>query len=638
MTAPLDEKEAIELKVADGGSPEIVAVPDEPVASSVDFSPPETGLPSFGEGFETISMLEADCYGELYKVHNVRMSKDMCARLIPSSKFHNDESRKSFLRFCRRYITVTHPSMVPLYSFHDDEKGVWFMMESIDGPSLQSWIDRGEFKSSAMITDVFAQLIDCVNALHKVGIRFGAMHPAGVFITDNGHGHTIQLRDWWAYALLQAQEGQPHPDQIPYASPEQLQGDGKLDEHADVYTYGAMLFEALSGKAPFAHPDPLKLAIKIMKDAPPKVDGQFAGSPFAQIAERCLLKDPADRYHSFEELKEDFQCAARGGSLKSRDAAKQASLGSSTRRIALMCTIAFVALAWFTSFYMSLLREVGGGTPTYQESPTAPADNLQAAYDAESRGDYDEAEALWQSAVDQNPSNPEAQLKLGEMQTFTHKHAEALGHLQTAASLDPSSGEPWLLMGREKESMGQADAAILDLKKALQLEPQNSEFWNELSFTYSSAGKFSDAIEAAKEAVTIDPTDYKHQFNLGIGYYGANQFQNALGAFNAALQESGEDPAIWTNLSLTYIKLGMHPEAIAAASEAADLDQHDVRYAGNLAHAYAAAGDLKRAEETYRHALNLDRFDGATWAGLADVLDKMGRKAEAADARKHINE
>jgi tetratricopeptide (TPR) repeat protein len=646
MTAPLDEKEAVELKVSDAESPEIIAVPDEPHEQapesipSVDFTPPETGLPSFGEGFETISLLESDGYGELYKIHNERMGKDMCARLIPSGKFHNEESRKAFLRFCRRYITVTHPSMVPLYSFHDDAKGVWFMMDSIDGPSLQNWIDNGEFKSSAKIADVFGQLTECIKALHKVGIRFGAMHPAGIFIVDNGHGHTIQLRDWWAYALLQAQEGQTHPQQMPYASPEQVQGDGKLDERADIYTYGAMLYEALSGKTPFAHPDSLKMAIKIMKDATPKVEGQFAGTPFAQVAERCLQKDASDRYQTFEELEDDLNCAGRGAPLKSLDTTKQATIGSSTRRIALMTAIAMVVLAWITSFYLALLRESTGGPP-FIDPPVNQTDTQtiqDAAQKLEDDGKYTEAEPLWQTAVDQTPNDAYLQMRLGFCQTQTHKHAEALTHLQLASSLDPTMPEPWLYMGSEKESLGQADAAISDLKKAIDLNPDDADSWTTLSYTYSSAGKFKDAIDAAKQAVKLDPSDFHGQFNLGIGYYGDNQFQNALEAFNAALQQSRDDPAIWTNLSLTYVKLGKFGEATAAAQAAVNLDPHEVTYAANLAHTYAAAGNYHRAEEAYRHALNLDRFDGATWAGLADVLEKLGRKGDAAEARSHISE
>lgn len=638
MAAPLDEKEAIELKVSDGESPEIIATPEDTAPPSVDFTPPESGLPNFGEGFETISLIASDCYGELYKVHNERMTKDMCARLIPASKFHSEESRKAFLRFCRRYITITHPSMVPLYSFHDDEKGIWFMMDSIDGPSLQSWLDGGEFKSSAAVADVFGQLTGCIKALHKVGIRFGAMHPAGIFIVDNGHGHSIQLRDWWAYALLQAQEGQPHADQMVYASPEQLEGNGKIDERADIYTFGAMLFEALSGTTPFAHPDPLKLAIKIMKDPTPRVEGQFARTPFAQIAERCLQKDPAERYQTFEELEEDLQCAARGSSLKARDAAKPAPIGSTTRRVALMSAIAFVVLAWFTTYYLEILKETYGNhhDSTIFQSPPEYSTLVEQAQQLEEEGKYDEAELTWQSAVNINPSGYESQLGLGRVQTLTHNHDEAMTHLQIASRLDPTSGEPLYLMGQEKQTLGQMESAITDLKNAIARDPQNAQYWNELSFTYSLSGKFKDAIAASKQAVSIEPGDYQNQFNMGIAYYGAEQFNSALGAFDAALQQSEADPAIWTNLSLTYLKLGMHQESIEAAIEATQLDPHEVRYFGNLAHAYFAAGNYKLAEQTYRQALNLDRFDGTTWAGLAETLDKLGRKGEAADARKHI--
>jgi tetratricopeptide (TPR) repeat protein len=640
---PTDEKESVvELKVADGDVEKLVEVPEE------DFSPepeptPTTlrsgDLPHFGEDYETIALITCDCFGELYKVRNKRMNTEMCARLIPSEKFHSDESRKAFLRFCRRYLTVNHPAMAALYSFHEDETGVWFLMDPIDSPSLANWIDNGEFRSSAKIADIFEQLADCIEALHQVGIRFGAMTPSGIFVQETAHGHKILLRDWWAYALLQAQEGKPDAASMPYASPEQLQGDGKLDERADIYTFGAMLFEALSGHTPFEHSDSLKLAIKILSDERPPVDGPFAGTPFAKVAENCLNKDSKQRYDGIKSLQEDLRAAARGAPLPFRMAPnKKSTQISDARAVLLAAVFSLFLLAGFSAYYASYSNPLND--PLFDNSSTVapPVDTPTDSADFEERGDYPGAIAVWQSEVDMHPGDAWPLINLGRLQGMNHEHEAAFNSLRHAAALDNVSGEPFYQLGHLQMTLGQNADAIDSLNKAVQREPENATYYNELAYTYSEAGQFDKAIEAAKTAVRFDPDTMENQFNLGVAYYGGHKFADALSAFKTALSQDSENAGIFTNLSLTYLKLGMKGQALSAAQQAAALDPHDVLYQRNLAHIYSQLGDLKKAEEIYRHALNLDRFDSGAWAGLVDTLQKMGRTAEAKEAAPNILE
>lgn len=649
MSAPIDEKEStVELKVADSDSPELVEAgpaedfsPESEPASEPERAQPPEGLPNFGPEFEATGFIGKDAYGELYSVRNVRMNAEMCARLIPSDKFDSEESRKAFLRFCRRYLTVTHPAMAALYSFHDEPIGVWFTMDPIAGTSLESWIDNGEFRSSSKIADIFEQLAECIDALHQVGIRFGAMTPSGIFIQETAHGHKILLRDWWAYALLQAQEGKTAPSVMAYASPEQLQGEGKLDERADIYTFGVMLFEAMTGHTPFKHNDPLKLAIKILNDEAPKVDGTLAGTPFATIAATCLRKNSQDRYDSVKHLREDLRAAARGAALPfRRSMTKKNKQGSTTKAVVIMCAISMFGLIGLSNLVGATLRDMNDISPPAGQGFTLPPeeDLDSQAFDEESRGNYDAAASLWQSQLDTRPNDPWVLTNLGRVLGLNHEHDEAMRILTRAASLDPLSGGAYFEMAKLQTSLGENPQALTNLKLALEKEPDNWEILNQLAFTYSQSGQFDNAIAAAKKALALDPTNFQAQFNLGVAYYGAEKFSDAVKTFKSALDIEDNTPSLWTNLALSYLKTGNKTAALAAAQQAVILDPHDIQYARNVAHIYAVMGNLQKAEQTYRQALNLDRFDSGTWAGLADTYRKMGRIADAKDAESRIHE
>jgi serine/threonine protein kinase len=392
MTAPIDEKESvIELKVSPG-EPEIRVAPE----------PPE--LPSFGEEFKTLEFIGRDSMGELYRLRNEKIGRDFFARVVTPDLLPDTEAKKTFQRLCKRYLTINHSCLLPIFSLHEDDRGVWFTSAAPDATaSLQSYFDDGEFKSSVKVSQIFEQLHDSMKVLNQVGIRFGAIPPSGILIEETSDGPVVHLRDWWAFALLQAQGGKPHAATLPYSSPEQLMGDDKLDERSDIYTFGALLFAALTGRPPFTGADPVNLAVKIVKSDPPAVDGPFEKSPFAQLAANCMKKEPEQRYESLDELMTDFRTATRGAALKVSGKKTPNSWTQPQTIVAIILSLLFAAFFFDMQF-------------SDPETPL-PEDVVMAnAFEAETRGDWRAAERYWDRYTQMLPADQYGWDNLGRAQ------------------------------------------------------------------------------------------------------------------------------------------------------------------------------------------------------------------------------
>ncbi len=620
MTAPTEQiKSATEIKVSpeeatpsDSGGPVLVEAPLPTIA--VTYAP---ALPSFGPEFETLSCISEDGFGSLYRVRNVPMDKEFAIRFIGSKQFTDDQAKKSFLRFCRRSVTVNHPALVPIYSFNESEDGVWMLSELRTEPSLEELIDKGEFKGSGKVLDVFEQLIDCLEALQQVGIRFGATKPGSIIVSQSPQGARLLLRDWWASALIQVQKDTTESSILGYASPEQLQDTGKLDVRSDIYGFGAILYEAMTGRLPHIDSNPVKLAIKILNGEIAPVEGPLASSSVAKIALVCLNKDPARRYQSLDDLHADFKAARRGSALPSDKAVSTESWAK--RHPTRLMLLAVTAMVLMVNIVINQDFDSDISYPDVQTTADV----------AEGTGDMAGAEAILQASVDATPSDADVRYNLGRIQLQNNKYVDAEKTFKEVIRLDPAYSSAHAGLGRIYCQLGQLPESEAAYKQAIELNPSFPSFYSGLALTYIHAGKAKDAVSSAQALVKLAPGEADSHYLLAFANDEAKDYVAAARGYEFVLAMDPVHVDTLAKLSHVYSHLREHDKAIAAARQAVDILPAAAERWTALAHAYLRAGKLSESEKFYRKALAMDPFDGKAMSGLAETLKKGGKKAEA---------
>src|SRR5262245_4321810 len=206
------------------------------------------------------------------------------------------EGLKNELRLARR---ITHKNVCRIYDFNRSEGTAFITMEFVQGESLRHVLNRFGALNLRKAVNVARQICDGLYEAHSQGIVHRDLKPENLMIDEFGN---VKLMDF-GLAHLVAEGGSPAVGTPSYMAPEQLQ-DRPIDQRADIYALGLVLFEVFTGTAAFTDDTPVAVALKHIQDSPrnPREIEPLIPEGIAQAILKCLEKDPANRFQSVEEL------------------------------------------------------------------------------------------------------------------------------------------------------------------------------------------------------------------------------------------------------------------------------------------------------------------------------------------------
>jgi serine/threonine protein kinase len=214
------------------------------------------------------------------------------------------EYRERFLREAQVAGRLNHPNIVTVYDVGEDEASgqPYICMEYIQGTTLQETIASGTRFMYSRIAELGATLAGALDYAHRQGVVHRDVKPANIILTAEGDvkitDFGIARLDFAKLTMSGVLLGTPA-----YMSPEQIQGD-PVDGRSDLYSLGAVLFELLTGRPPFAGRSLPELSSSIVEDPPPdpKAGCPGAPEPLCMAVLRCLSKRPEERFQSGSEL------------------------------------------------------------------------------------------------------------------------------------------------------------------------------------------------------------------------------------------------------------------------------------------------------------------------------------------------
>jgi serine/threonine-protein kinase len=232
---------------------------------------------------------------------DVALDRLVAIKLLPPHLAHDGAVRDRFLREARTAAGLSHPHIVPIHAVEELGAWVFFVMGYVDGETLRERVERGGPMSPRAALKVMHEAAWALGYAHERGLVHRDVKPDNVMI-ERATDRAIVMDFGIAIAGGQDSSGEVIGT-ARYMSPEQACGE-EVDGRSDLYSLGATLFFALTGRAPFEAPTmPALLAKQVSEPAPalalarPEAAGRLAA-----IVDRCLEKDPAQRFPSGEEL------------------------------------------------------------------------------------------------------------------------------------------------------------------------------------------------------------------------------------------------------------------------------------------------------------------------------------------------
>ena len=265
--------------------------------------------------YEILSSVGIGGWGHVYKARHVELNKVVAVKMLHQHLLGNREKVQRFEQEARAACSLAHENIATVHDYGKIENGQpYFVMEYLDGISLESLIKKTRITDVQSAIDLFQQICAGLSAAHRKGIVHRDIKPSNVFVQTTPDGqHVVKLLDF-GLAKLMYEDGSSMNQLTQtgetlgtpaYMSPEQCTG-GKLDPRSDIYSLGCLMYEALSGVQPFAGSTAFECMTRHVGEMPP---------PLARAAEevvispnlentvfKCLEKQPRNRYQTAMEV------------------------------------------------------------------------------------------------------------------------------------------------------------------------------------------------------------------------------------------------------------------------------------------------------------------------------------------------
>ena len=346
--------------------------------------------------YEILSALGAGGMGEVYKARDTRLDRVVAIKILPESLAADPQFRERLEREARAISQLTHAHICTLHDIGRQDLTDFLVMEYLEGETLADRLIKGALPVDQALA-IAIQIAGALDHAHRAGIVHRDLKPGNIMLVKPGAGAARQgspqakLLDFGlakASAPAIAGAGLSMLPTTPpgltaqgtilgtfqYMAPEQLEGQ-EADARSDIFAFGAVLYEMLTGKKAFEGKSHASLISSIMSSDPKPVSALQPLTPPAldRIVGTCLAKDPYDRYQSARDLSRDITWVASGAS----DGAVARPVTASARSnrvawlVAALTTMALIAAAGIA------LRRSGEGAPA--ASPTqftiAPPEN-----------------------------------------------------------------------------------------------------------------------------------------------------------------------------------------------------------------------------------------------------------------------
>ncbi len=275
--------------------------------------------------YEIVALLGAGGMGEVYRARDPRLGRDVAIKVLPAALADDSDRRERFEREARAASALNHPHICALYDIGRHEGIDYLVMELLEGESLAERLTRGPLPLDQALR-LGIDIADALSKAHRQGIVHRDLKPANVMLTRQG----AKLLDFGlarmdvppssSSSFLPTQQKSLTQagtvlGTFQYMAPEQLEG-GEADGRTDIFAFGALLYETVTGRKAFDGKSQASLIGSIMSATPPPISSLQPTTPPAldRVIRTCLAKDPDERWQTAQDLASELKWIAEGGS------------------------------------------------------------------------------------------------------------------------------------------------------------------------------------------------------------------------------------------------------------------------------------------------------------------------------------
>jgi eukaryotic-like serine/threonine-protein kinase len=327
--------------------------------------------------------------GEVYRARDSKLDRDVAIKVLPASVAGDPDALARFEREAKAVAALSHPNILAIHDFGTHEGVSYAVTELLEGETLRKKLDAGPIPQRQALDYAF-QIAKGLSAAHEKGVVHRDLKPENVFATNDGH---VKILDFGLAKRIEAATpggetsaptlvGHTKPGLLMgtmgYVSPEQVRG-LLVDHRSDLFSFGAILYELLSGKKAFLRETVSDTVTAILRDEPPElsVSGRNISLTLDLIVRHCLEKDRNSRFQSAK----DIAFALSEASGPTTMSGMQLAAPPTGKRKILIVAAAVVVLAAAGVFLLRPTQRGGGEAGSMKRLAVLPFENLGAPED-----------------------------------------------------------------------------------------------------------------------------------------------------------------------------------------------------------------------------------------------------------------
>jgi eukaryotic-like serine/threonine-protein kinase len=309
--------------------------------------------------YEIQSLVGAGGMGEVYRAHDSRLDRTVAIKVLPASYSADRERLQRFAQEARAAAALNHPNILSIFDIGEEQGSPYVVSELLEGETLREKLKNGPLPIRRVI-DYASQVAKGLAAAHEKGIVHRDLKPENLFLTNDGR---VKILDFGLAKLIHPEapgSGDAPTVQVAtetgmvmgtagYMSPEQVRGK-PTDHRSDIFSFGAILYEMISGKRAFHGESAADTMSAILKEEVPELSETNRNVPpgLERIVRHCLEKLPPQRFQSAGDLAFDLESMTDVSATSksgAQAAVQQAEAASSKRSLAAVAGLVVIAAA-----------------------------------------------------------------------------------------------------------------------------------------------------------------------------------------------------------------------------------------------------------------------------------------------------
>src|SRR5512137_3030685 len=270
--------------------------------------------------YEVKALLGAGGMGQVWRAHDTRLERDVALKVLPAGSLGDESARARLIREARLASKLNHPHICTIYEVGESDGQMFIAMELVEGQPLSARLADGPLPVEQILR-YGQQMADALAHAHGRGVVHRDFKSANVVVTPDGQVKVLDFGlakrltgEDLAEATTVSRQTLTGPGMVAgtlaYMAPEQLRGQ-PADARSDIWALGAVLYELAAGQRPFQGQTGFELSSAILSQPLPPLPSSVP-APLAGVIDRCLTKEPGERYQQGTEVRAALEAVASG--------------------------------------------------------------------------------------------------------------------------------------------------------------------------------------------------------------------------------------------------------------------------------------------------------------------------------------